>query len=98
MPAKKTEKANADFSYEEGIAQLEALVEGMEEGALSLEETLAAYERGVALHGRLEALLKRGERRIEMLAPQGEEAGETSAKRIPFESEPEHIAFALEEE
>jgi len=93
VPAKKAEKPQSELSYEEGIEQLEALVERMEEGELSLEETLAAYERGVALHGRLEALLKRGEKRIEMLTPQnGEE------KRIPFETEPEHIAFALEEE
>ena len=89
MPTKKPKER----SYEEGIAQLEALVERMEEGELSLEETLAAYEGGVALHARLEALLKHGEKRIEMLAQQdGEE------KRIPFESEPEHIAFVLEEE
>jgi len=94
LPAKKP-KEQPELRYEEGIAQLEALVEGMEEGALSLEETLAAYECGVELHARLEALLKRGEKRIEMLVPQGEEV---DGKRIPFESEPEHIAFALEEE
>ncbi|MCL2811022.1 MAG: exodeoxyribonuclease VII small subunit [Clostridia bacterium] len=81
------------LSYEEGIAQLEALVLRMEEGELSLEETLAAYEGGVALHARLEAQLKDGEKRIEMLAFKDGEA-----KPVPFESEPEHIAFALEDE
>ena len=91
MPAKK----NAELKYEEGIAQLEALVERMEEGELSLEETLAAYERGVALHGQLEALLKRGEKRIEMLT---QIEGDSQEKRVPFETEPESIAFALEEE
>ena|GEM_PF-656212 len=89
MPPKKPK----ELSYEEGIAQLEALVERMEEGELSLEETLAAYEGGVALHARLEALLKHGEKRIEMLSLQNGEA-----KRVPFEGEPEPIAFALEEE
>ena len=90
VPAKKPQAS--EQSYEEGVAQLEALVERMEAGELSLEETLAAYERGVALHGRLEALLKRGEKRVEMLTQDGE------GKRIPFEAEPERIAFALEEE
>ena len=100
MPAKKPKeqpkeqpREQPELRYEEGVAQLEALVEGMEEGALSLEQTLAAYERGVALHAQLEALLQRGEKRIELLAQQSGEA-----ERIPFESEPEHIAFALEDE
>jgi len=88
MPPKK-QKDQPELQYEDGIAELEALVERMEEGELSLEETLAAYERGAALHTRLETLLKRGEKRIEMLA---------DAKRVPFEGEPEHIAFNLEEE
>jgi len=86
-------RLSEQLSYEEGIAQLEALVIRMEEGELSLEETLAAYEGGVALHAHREALLKSGEKRIEMLALQNGEA-----KRVPFEGEPEHIAFVLEEE
>jgi exodeoxyribonuclease VII small subunit len=91
--SKEQSKEQPELRYEEGIAQLEALVEGMEEGELSLEETLAAYERGVALHAQLEALLKRGEKRIEMLVCQNGDA-----ERVPFESEPEHLAFTLEDE
>ncbi len=71
MPAKKSTKAaeaqEPEWGYEEGIAQLEALVERMESGELSLEETLAAYERGAALHHRLEELLHSGQRRVEIL-------------------------------
>jgi len=89
LPAKKKSE-NLELSYEEGIAQLEAQVERMEEGELSLEETLAAYERGVALHARLDALLKRGEKRVEMLALQDK-------SESTLENEPERISFALEE-
>jgi exodeoxyribonuclease VII small subunit len=73
--------------YEEGIAELEALVERMEEGTLSLEETLAAYERGMALHARLEAVLSGGERRIRMLQ---------SRDGVP-DPQAEDLPFALEE-
>ena len=36
-------------AFEEALAELEALVERMEEGDLSLEESIKTYERGVAL-------------------------------------------------
>ena len=103
MPARKASEKRRDeqpkdqpeLQYEEGIAQLEALVERMEE-ELSLEETLAAYERGMALHAQLEAVLKRGERRVQMLATQNEGEG-PETERIPFESESEIMSFELEE-
>jgi len=107
MPAPKTQRNQSDeqarkhaepegteLKYEEGIAQLEALIESMEEGELSkltLEDTLAAYERGILLHARLEALLKRGEKRVQMLAVHGGEA-DLDADRIPFEGGFESVA------
>ncbi len=60
-------------SFEEGMAALEALIEEIESGNLGLEETVAAYEKGMKLakglekqlelsRGRLEKLLKDGQR------------------------------------
>lgn len=37
------------LSYEQAVEELEALVEKMESGALSLEDSLAAYKRGAEL-------------------------------------------------
>jgi exodeoxyribonuclease VII small subunit len=37
------------LSYEDAIVELEALVQRMEGGSLSLEESLAAYRRGAEL-------------------------------------------------
>ena len=63
----ETENLPKGMPYEEGIAQLEALVARMEEGALSLEEMFATYEQGMALHEQLSTLLTQGQRRIEAL-------------------------------
>lgn len=58
--------------FEGAIAELESIVKKLEDGDLSLEQSLALYERGVQLsrycHGRLEE----AERRIELLTDRGE--------------------------
>ena len=57
--------------FEAAIAELESIVKKLEDGDLSLEQSLALYERGVQLsrycHGRLEE----AERRIELLNERG---------------------------
>jgi exodeoxyribonuclease VII small subunit len=58
--------------FEAAIAELESVVKKLEEGDLSLEQSLELYERGVTLsrycHSRLEA----AEKRIEILNERGE--------------------------
>ncbi len=44
MPKKKSE-----FDFEKALGELEALVEKMEQGDLSLEDSLKHFERGIAL-------------------------------------------------
>jgi exodeoxyribonuclease VII small subunit len=52
--------AAPETSFETALAELESIVETMESGNLPLEESLAAYKRGVALvkaaHARLAAV------------------------------------------
>lgn len=57
-----------DLSFEDALDQLEALVEQMEHGELSLEDSLGAFERGVALTRRCEAALKAAEQKVEILS------------------------------
>ena len=45
----KAAKAPAAPSFENALAELEAIVAGMEGGELTLEESLAAYKRGAEL-------------------------------------------------
>ena len=55
----------ADF--EASLDQLEQLVGKMEHGDMSLEESLAAYERGVGLYRRCQAALEQAELRVRLL-------------------------------
>ena len=56
------------IDFEGALAELEALVERMETGELSLEDSLCAYERGVALSRRCQQALDAAEQRIQTLA------------------------------
>lgn len=58
--------------FETALAELDALVKKLEEGELSLEESLALYERGVQLSRFCHAKLDDAERRIEILSERGE--------------------------
>jgi exodeoxyribonuclease VII small subunit len=55
------------LTFEAAMAELQALVRRLEEGKLDLEGAIVAYERGVALRQRSEALLEDARLRIEKL-------------------------------
>lgn len=54
-------------SFEESLSELEALVERMEGGELSLEESLDAFERGIALTRSCQQALQAAEQKVEIL-------------------------------
>ena len=56
----------ADF--EASLDELEQLVEKMEHGDMSLEESLAAYERGVGLYRKCQGALEQAELRVRLLS------------------------------
>ncbi len=56
----------ADF--EQSLDALEHLVEKMEQGQMSLEDSLAAYERGVGLYRRCQQALEQAELRVRLLS------------------------------
>ena len=58
--------------FEAALAELDALVKKLEDGDLSLEQSLALYERGVQLSRFCHARLEEAERRIEILTERGE--------------------------
>ncbi len=53
--------------FESALAQLEALVGQMENGALPLDQSLAAYERGVELARVCQKLLDSAEQQVKVL-------------------------------
>jgi exodeoxyribonuclease VII small subunit len=52
------------LSFEEGMAELECLVDKLESGELPLDKCFTAYEQGVALVKALKNMLNDGEARI----------------------------------
>ena len=67
MPKKDTPDASPVAQFEHSLAELEQLVEKMEQGEMSLEDSLAAYERGVGLYRRCQAALEQAELRVRLL-------------------------------
>ena len=65
--------------FEDSLAELEQLVERMEQGNLSLEESLKLFERGVQLTRACQKALKDAEQKVQILL---EENGEPILK--PF--------------
>ncbi len=61
-----------ELDFEEAFAELEAIVQQLEEGNTSLAEALALYERGMALAARCQSLLDEAEVRIKQLIPNGD--------------------------
>jgi exodeoxyribonuclease VII small subunit len=54
-------------SFESALQELEAIVQAMEAGNAPLEESLAAYERGVALLRHCQETLGAAERKLQIL-------------------------------
>lgn len=55
------------LSFDDAFAELGRVVAALEAGTQSLEETIASYERAVALQGRCERLLAAAELRVSQL-------------------------------
>ena len=68
-PAAQDTSPVADF--EQSMQALEELVGKMEAGEMSLEDSLAAYERGVGLYRRCQAALEQAELRVRLLSDPG---------------------------
>ena len=62
----KKEQVSA-FNFEASLAELEALVQQMEQGDLTLENSLAAFERGISLTRGCQTALAQAEQKVNVL-------------------------------
>lgn len=72
-----------ELSFEKALEELEGIVKKMEEGGLSLNDSLTLFEKGVKLSRFLREELEKTERKIEILLK--DEKGKVKAK--PFRLE-----------
>lgn len=56
-----------ELTFREALGELESIVAVLESNTLELEESLASYERGVALLGSLQKRLASAEQQVEVL-------------------------------
>jgi exodeoxyribonuclease VII small subunit len=69
MPRKKQ-----GFDFEKSLAELGTLVEEMESGELSLENSLKSFEDGIKLTRECQSALKDAEQKVQLLIEQNGES------------------------
>lgn len=83
MPRRGLAMAKKAPHFEESLAELEQLVERMEQGNLPLEEALKLFERGIQLTRTCQKSLQAAEQKVRILL---EEHGEPTLKPFTDES------------
>jgi exodeoxyribonuclease VII small subunit len=89
-PPKADQNAGSDTSdkglaqdFERSLAELEAIIDKLEQGELSLDESLRHFERGVQLTRVCQNALKQAEQKVEILL---RKSGEDFAP-VPFDTD-----------
>ncbi|MGE3919966.1 MAG: exodeoxyribonuclease VII small subunit [Gammaproteobacteria bacterium] len=62
-----TRKKSEAFNFEAALAELTTLVEQMEQGGLSLEQSLSSFEKGVQLTRQCQKALQDAEQKVQIL-------------------------------
>lgn len=70
-PAAGSEQTPAPKSFEKGLEELEAIVQELERGELTLEESIVLFEKGMALSNTCREQLADAETRVEILLRKG---------------------------
>ena len=68
--------AKKSFPFEESLSKLEELVERMENGDLSLEDSMKSFEAGIKLTRECQKALKSAEQKVKLLIEQNGEVVE----------------------
>ena len=79
-----SKKSSTPVNFEAALAELEKIVEKMESGEQSLEESLKSFQRGIELTRACQQGLKEAEQRVEKLIQKN---GELATEPLPNEDE-----------
>lgn len=72
MPRKSSPPPDTELTFEQAFAQLEEIVERLESSELTLDESVALFERGQVLAAQCAKLLDAAELKVKQLMPSGE--------------------------
>jgi len=73
LAAANRKKYSKTVDFEKSLKQLEALVNKLEKGGLSLEESLKCFEQGVKLTRECRQALQNAEQKISVLSKENED-------------------------
>jgi len=82
MPGENMAEQPAPIDFEASLAQLETLVEKLENSEFTLEQSLQAFESGVKLTRQCQQALSAAEQKVQLLI---EENGQSQA--MPFQGD-----------
>lgn len=82
---RKSEKKQDDEGFDATMDRIEALVERLDNGDLSLEESLEAFEEGMKLVKKAEGVLEKAEQKVEILVSGAREGAEGAPRTEPFD-------------
>ena len=85
MAARKETESAKEASFEESLAELEAIVAQMENGEPSLADLMENYSRGIRLSQKCMKAVERAEKAMDLLVK--EKTGETEALELKIEGE-----------
>ena len=77
-----TRKKPTSPGFEQALQELEALVEKMEQGELSLEDSLQHFEQGIQLSRACQQALREAEQKVEILMRKNDQE-----EAVPFSNE-----------
>ena len=60
-------KDSTDISFEDALRELEGIVTSLERGEVSLDDAIAAFERGTALKAQCQARLEEARMKVEQI-------------------------------
>jgi exodeoxyribonuclease VII small subunit len=73
-------KEDTTFDLEKALKELEQITKTMESGNLSLEESIANFEKGITLVKKCQTTLQSAEQKVQVLCGEGEKAVLTDYK------------------
>ncbi|MDR3385727.1 MAG: exodeoxyribonuclease VII small subunit [Rudaea sp.] len=84
QPDSKPADSGQIAEFEKSLDELEKLVERMEQGDQSLDDSLQSFERGVALYRNCQSALEQAELRVKLLSdPQSPDDAEDFGAETP---------------
>jgi exodeoxyribonuclease VII small subunit len=91
VTARKTKDKDPAPDLEKSLAELELIVEKLEAGDLTLDDSLKHFERGVQLTRHCQTALRKAEQKVDILLRKSGLSNDSEGDVMPFDSDPNDL-------